>query len=331
MKKFIVILFSISFAVLSSISIHDIQYTIIPGPNGTYPSPYEGQIVTTGGIVSAVDFNDGRFFLTSSIGGDWQGIYVYDNDQSVAVGDSVIIEAEVYEYWGFTELSNLNSCNIISSGNAIPASMITSISSAINEAGESTKVGLGNLNDLSISQTYDEWGQWKITDGSEECTISTGFGNLEEQDIPIIEGYPLSMISGFVTYFWEEFQLNPVSINSIHSLTEDHIISISDQLIFSPEEFEIPIYHTVFNDGQIQSYHFELQYDPDVVEYVSYEVGGTLSSGGTVEVNPGNGIIDCSFNGNISFDYMEPLLKLNFVKNTMHTLKKVCIVFYIFT
>ncbi len=214
MRKIILFIFMLSLTILYSISIYDIQYTTNPG-GGTYPSPYEGQVVTTGGIVCGIDFNDGRFFITSSCGGEWQGIYVYDNDQTVAVGDSVIIEAEVYEYWGFTELSNLISCDIISSGNSMPASLVTSISNAINEARESTRAGIGYY-DLSVTQTYDEWGQWKVADGSGECTISTGFMNMQEMGIPLVVGYPLS-IGGFVTYFWEEFQLNPISINSISS------------------------------------------------------------------------------------------------------------------
>ena len=263
--RFIITIFFLCSSFLFGISIYDIQYTTDPGGNGTYPSPYEGQIVTTGGIVNAVDFNNGRFFITSSWGGDWQGIYVYDNDQAIVVGDSVIIEAEVYEYWGFTELSNLISCDVISSGNSMPASFYTSISNAINEARESTRAGIGFYYDLSITQTYDEWGQWKVADGSGECTISTGFMNMQEMGIPLVVGYPLS-ISGFVTYFWEEFQLNPISLNSISSTPENHIISIQEQLLFSPEEFEIPIYHTVFNNGQIQSYQFEIQYNSEVIE-----------------------------------------------------------------
>ena len=310
MKKSILVFFILYISILCSISIYDIQYTTNPGGNGTYPSPYEGQIVTTGGIVFATDFNGNRFFITQG-GDDWEGIYVYDNDQNVAVGDSVIIEAEVYEYWGFTELSNLISYDMISSGNAIPATLITTISNAINEARESTHVGIG-YGDLSITQTYDEWGQWKVADATGECTISTGFVNLEELDIPIIEGYPLTGVGGIVTYFWEEFQLN-TGLYGIHSAPEDHIISIQDQLIFSPEEFEIPIYHTVFNNGQIQSYQFELLYNSEVIEYVDYETSGTLSANGTIEIEQvGNGNITLSYNGNFSFENMEILLKLNF-------------------
>ena len=147
-------IFILNITILFSISIYDIQYTTDPGPNGTYPSPYEGQIVTTGGIVNAIDFNDGRFFITSGDGSEWIGIYVYDDGQSVAVGDSVIIEAEVYEYWGFTELSNLISCDVISSGHSMPATLLTSISNAINETRESTRAGIG-YSSLSIAQTYD--------------------------------------------------------------------------------------------------------------------------------------------------------------------------------
>lgn len=300
-------------SLLFGTSIYDIQFTTDPGPNGTYPSPYSGQTVTTGGIVNAIDFSGGRFFITSSDGGDWNGIYVYDNDQNVAVGDSVIIEAEVYEYWGFTELSNLVSCDIISSGNPLPATLLSTIYNTINEAGESTNIGIGLHNDLTISQTFDEWGQWIVSDGSNECTISTGFVNFEEINIPIIEGYPLSSVDGFVTYFWEEFQLNPVSIYSIHSAPHDHIISIQEQLVFSQEEFEIPIYHTVFNDGQVQSYQFELQYNSDVLEYTTHEIDGTLSYGGTIQVDQiSPGILSASYNGNFSFENMETLLKLKF-------------------
>ncbi len=313
-KKIILMIFILNITVLFSISIYDIQYTTDPGPNGTYPSPYEGQIVTTGGIVNAIDFNDGRFFIISSWGSisEWQGIYVYDNNQNVAVGDSVIIEAEVYEYWGFTELSNLISCEIVSSGNPMPATLVTSISNAINEARESTRAGIG-YSSLSITQTYDEWGQWKVADGSGECTISTGFMNMQEMGIPLLVGYPLSVIDGFVTYFWEEYQLNPISLYSISSAPDNHIISIQEQLLFSPEEFEIPIYHTVFNSGQVQSYQFELQYNPDVIEYVDYETSGTLSANGTIEVEQvGNGNITLSYNGDFSFVNMETLIKLNF-------------------
>ena len=308
MKRTALFIIIFGFTILNSISIYDIQYTTNPGGNGTYPSPYAGQIVTTGGIVFATDFSENRFFITSG-GGDWEGIYVYDNDQNVAVGDSIIIEAEVYEYWGFTELSNLISCEIVSSGNALPAISPTYLSQVTQESNESVKVWVQNV---EVSQTYDEWGQWEISNSNSECIISTGFMNMEEVGIPLVVDYPLS-ISGFVTYLWEEFQLNPVSLNSISSTTEDYIISIPEQLIISQQEIEIPINITLFNQGNAQSYQFELQYNSNVIEYVDYETEGTLSANGTIEVEQvGNGTISLSYNGDFSFENMEILLKLNF-------------------
>jgi hypothetical protein len=311
MKKFIMIILLFSLTALYSLSIYDIQYTTNPGANGTYPSPYEGQIVTTGGIVHGTDFNNGRFFITSGDGGEWGGIYVYDDDQTVSVGDSVIIEAEVYEYWGFTELSNLVSCDIISSGNALPATMAISVLEAETEANESVWIAVDNL---TVTQGYDAWGQWEIADATGECKISTGFINLDELDIPMIMGYPFQSIYGVVSYFWEEFQINPKYISHILAAPHDHIISIQEQLLFSPEEFEIPIYHTVFNNGQVQSYQFELHYNSDVIEYIDYETNETLSANGTIEVEQvTQGNISVSYNGDFSFENMEILLKLNFI------------------
>ena len=71
MKNIILIIFVINITILFSLSIYDIQYTTNPGPNGTYPSPYEGQIVTIDGILNAIDFSGGRFFIIPSDGGKW--------------------------------------------------------------------------------------------------------------------------------------------------------------------------------------------------------------------------------------------------------------------
>ena len=57
-------------ALISQVSIYDIQFTTDPG-EGSYPSPYVGQTVTTGGIVTATGFRGGRYFIASSQGGPW--------------------------------------------------------------------------------------------------------------------------------------------------------------------------------------------------------------------------------------------------------------------
>jgi len=77
-------------------SIYDIQYTTNPG-DGTYPSLLEGQYVTVGGIVTAYGYNDDNYYISSSAGGAWSGIFIYDDDYYPYVGDSIIIQGLVYE------------------------------------------------------------------------------------------------------------------------------------------------------------------------------------------------------------------------------------------
>ncbi len=309
--KYISIILIISFSFLSATSIYDIQYTIVPA-GGTYPSLYEGQIVTTGGIVTGIDYSGGSFFISSSSGGSWSGVYVYDDEQNVAIGDSVIIEAEVYEYYGFTELSNLNYCDIVSSGNPIPDPVIASTNEIFTQ--EEYESVLVQVNDVIVTQAYDDWSEWHISDGNGSCIVSTGFVNFEEQEIPIILSYPFLAISGIVSFGWDDFRLNPRSIDDLYSAESSYIISISDQYIFSPEEFEISLYLTSFGENQqVQSYQFDLAYDQGSMEYTGYNLNGTLSSGGSITVGqPATGTISVTFTGEFSFNQTQTILRLNF-------------------
>ena len=96
---------------IDSVSIYDIQFN--NNTNGA--SNYEGSQVYTGGIVTAVR-DDSSFYLNSGSGA-WSGIYVYSNDYLLSEGDSVVLDAEVDEYYELTELKNVTNLQVISSGN----------------------------------------------------------------------------------------------------------------------------------------------------------------------------------------------------------------------
>jgi DNA repair exonuclease SbcCD nuclease subunit len=308
--KYVFLVLLISSSVLFGISIYDIQYTTNPG-GGTYPSPYEGQIVTTGGIVSGIDYNNNHFFICSSSGSPWNGIYVYDNEQNVAVGDSVIIEAEVYEYYGFTELTNLEYCNIISSGNQLPEPVITTTQNADSQ--ENLESVLIEIHDVYVTQTYDEYGEWKISDGSESCYIGIGFFDLQEFGFPLVLDYPFAAVKGIMSFEWGEFKLNCRSLGSIQSAPEAYVISIPQQYVLSPVEFDIPINLSFLGEQQqTSSYQFTLNYDDSILEYSGYDLEGTLSSGGTLQVDQSTGSISATFSGDFSFSQIQTLLKLNF-------------------
>ena len=106
--------------------IYDIQYTTNPGA-GTYPSPLEGQVVTTTGVVYAT--YAGRGFCISDATGPWHGIYVYYPSGTMPnLGDEVEVVAEVVEYYGLTELGNFATYTVLSSGNPVyPPDVVTTV------------------------------------------------------------------------------------------------------------------------------------------------------------------------------------------------------------
>lgn len=293
------------------VSIYDIQYTSSPG-GGTFPSPYEGQIVTTGGIVTGTDYSNGRFFIGSSSGGAWNGIYVYNNDYSVSLGDSVLIEGLVYEYNGLTELKDLVSLSIESSGNDLPAPVqVTTQAVSSDEAYESVLV---QVNDVAVTQTYDEYDNWVIDDGTGGAYVFTGFVNLANLNAPIIEGYPFESINGIVSYFYDSYLLNPRNMSDLNSTPNASIISVPSKNVYTNEIIEIPIDLTFWGElQQAAAYEFTLEYNPEIILYDGYEVAFTLSQEGNITVEePWPGTLDVQFVGDFSFMDIQTLLKLNF-------------------
>lgn len=97
-------------------SIYDIQYT-----TGGGASPLAGQVVNTGGIVTAT--YTGGYYLQSNAGA-WNGIKVFDNVHTPAIGDSLTLTATVQENFNNTELTSVTAYNVVSSGNPLPGPAI---------------------------------------------------------------------------------------------------------------------------------------------------------------------------------------------------------------
>ncbi|MBN1948111.1 MAG: hypothetical protein JW784_00045, partial [Candidatus Cloacimonetes bacterium] len=100
------ILFSLILAGLSAVdvTIYEIQFTTSPSGD----SPYAGQVVTTTGIVTGTGFAgySDNFFISEPTGGAWKGVYIYDADQNVDLGDEIEITGTVSEYFGLTEIGS---------------------------------------------------------------------------------------------------------------------------------------------------------------------------------------------------------------------------------
>lgn len=307
--KYLLMSFLLICSLLSAVSIYDIQYTTQAG-DGTYPSSFAGQTVTTGGVVTGTDFSSGRFFIEQSTGGPWSGLYVYNNDYDVSVGDSLIITAEVYEYNGFTELSYLSNLEIISSGNSLPEAVDITTNAANTEMYESVLV---KISDAVVSSEPDEWGYWRLNDGSGSCVTDQNFFSMESAGIPVMNGFNFESMTGIMAYSWSEYHLNARSVNDLQFGSESFIISTDDEFISSFETFTIP-FKLVYQGAEqsAQNYQFELEFNNDVIEYSGYELAGTLSQNGTITEVETTGSISLNFEGDFSYSQPETLIKLNF-------------------
>ncbi len=289
--------------------IYDIQYTTDAG-SGTYPSTYINQTVTTGGIVTATGFLDGRYFISSSQGGAWNGIYIYDKTHSPTIGDSILITGKVIEYNGYTEISNLTSFSIKSSGNPLPAATKISPADINNEAYEGVLV---ELNNCTVSSTYDSYGNWKVEDGNGSCDIRPGIFNLKNNNFPLFINYPFSKIIGVVGIHYSAITLHPRSINDLASASNAFTLHTDEKYTTSPTKFSLPINISLLNNSAtISSYSISIQYNPTAFEYKGYSKEGTISESGTVTDASTSGNIVLNFSGNTPIDNIGKLINLKF-------------------
>jgi len=205
-----ILLFALT--ILSGTTIYQIQYTDIPGPDGTYPSPMVDDVVTVTGIVTGANFNhDSMFFMSDPFGGAWHGIYVYDYEVGPALGDEVEVTGTVTEYYGFTELGYCT-ITVLSSGNPVPVPIpVTTEHLTVLSQAEMFEGCLVEVNDVIVTEPQDEYGQWYINDGSGECQVDDSFFYLDEVAPPIVitEGMEWAIIRGCLDFSYDVYGLNP--------------------------------------------------------------------------------------------------------------------------
>jgi len=207
MKEILLPAFLLLFSIcLSAQTIVEIQGT-------DADSPYDGQSVTTTGIVTAVApqgyfIQDGTALRS--------GIYIYDQDNSPAIGEEVTLTGTVDEYFELTEIVNVSSFTTNSSNNTLPDPTLLSTGDASNEDYEGMLVTVQNA---TCSNTDIGFGEWQVNDGS---------GSLAVDDLIYLFSPDLNIdygVTGILTYSFSAYKIEPRSINDV--------------------EIQIPLYFTV--------------------------------------------------------------------------------------
>jgi len=298
---------------LLSVSIYDIQYAEEPG-DGTYPSYYNEQYVTTGGIVSAIDFLTGQFFITSSAGEAWNGLYIYDNNYQFSLGDSLTLTGRVYEYNGFTEIYPMQNHQLISSNNPLPEPVILSTNTVNSqEAYESVLVSIENV---TVISEFDQYNNFLVSDGSGTCNVYDSFfrnQNLAEM-LLLIPDYQFAKISGIVSYQYDNYRLNPRSLADFYSPENGVIISTETTYPTANDIFTLPLnvhyYGSVFVG---ESYNFTLEFDSNTLQFMDISAENTISETGEIDIQTiSENTISVSFSNDFSFTNSAILLNFSF-------------------
>jgi len=179
-------------------------------------SPYEGSVITTTGLVVAK--SESSYFLQDSIGA-WNGIYVYDTNDSLVVGNRISITAIVAEYYGATQLNSVSNLSVLSSEfTNLPATVNADL--ANTEAYEGVLVTIDSLQCFTEANSF---GESELFDSLD--TLVTD--DLFYEFTPTVGSY--YQVTGVIHYSYGNYKVNPRSASDI----VEYIVGCMDSTMFN--------------------------------------------------------------------------------------------------
>ena len=169
-------------------------------------SPYIGSTVTTSGLIVAKS-NLG-YFLQDSLGA-WNGIYVYDSNDTLVIGNRISITAVVAEYYEATQLNSVSFVSVLSTE-------FTNIPTQVTAAMFNTEDYEGVLVTIDLVQCVSEvntYGESMFI--SEMDTIITD--DLFYAFTPSFGSY--YQLTGVIHYSYGNYKVNPRSESDILEYT----------------------------------------------------------------------------------------------------------------
>jgi len=163
-------------------------------------SPYDGQYVTTTGIVVG-DFQGSDelngFFIQDQTGdgntATSDGIFVYDPaGVSVALGDAVEVTGLATEFFTLTEINSVSSLSVTSTGNPLPVPVDVTLPETTNgelEQYEGMYVAITDASDMVVAQNFflGRYGQMTLSAGGRLYQPTNQFEPLSPEAIALAE------------------------------------------------------------------------------------------------------------------------------------------------
>lgn len=203
------------------VSIADVQTSTLTGfGEDCYPSPRAGEILEVAGIVTGIVPGEEfpKFFIQDTLNSEWGGLFVYGESNFItpSVGDEVLLKGLVSEYYGLTELKNIQNIDIISTKNLSGAITIdvAHLQGACTVWGEALEGMLVQLVNVNVSRTANQYNEWRVKDWSGSCLVDD---YLYEGEWPNPQlGESFVSIKGVVTYSFGEYRLLPRNENDFN-------------------------------------------------------------------------------------------------------------------
>ncbi|OQX76325.1 MAG: hypothetical protein B6D61_08980 [Bacteroidetes bacterium 4484_249] len=217
---------TLSLFLFSIVSFAQTEVTIYEIQGQQAHSPYEGETVKTYGIVTGVF--SGSYFIQDGEG-EWNGVYVY-SFEDVAAGDEIELTAEVTEYYDLTELKNISSFTMLSSGNPLPAASVLNTGDIDDEAYEGVLVKVENAFCTNDNLGY---GEWELDDNSGPCRVD---------DMGVVYSPVLGLnytVTGPLQYTYGNYKIEPRDESDIVIMANLYFTSEPEQI--NPDKITITL------------------------------------------------------------------------------------------
>jgi predicted extracellular nuclease len=160
------------------------------------------EVVMTQGIVTGT-FSSGYFIQDADTA--WSGVYVYDNTNTPTVGDEVKFASKVTEYKGLTELTDVESFEIVSSGNTLPNPVVLSADVASNSTTAEQYEGvLVKIENVTVSDDEVTYGEWYVQDLEGNKVKVDNIGSYTYEPV---SGDSLEYVQGPLNYSYGEYKI----------------------------------------------------------------------------------------------------------------------------
>jgi len=160
-------------------------------------SPYDGQVVSTTGIVTA-NFGDNYFIQDGT--GAWNGLFIYESGRNPFVGDSIVLTGTIDEYYGKTEMVDITDYYFISANNTLPEPMVVQ-TGGVSEEHEGVLVKV--INAICTDDNYQaNYFMWAVNDGSGDLRIH----NTSVYEFEPVEGSYYT-VTGPMNYDFDEWKI----------------------------------------------------------------------------------------------------------------------------